>query len=92
MNYTEAYREIYKIIARLDLPHEKVHNASLRICNALNDIYIYSHRQFPEVIDDINKVVEKYAHHMRVGGYDIDDKITEKDRIFIREDGLKNNK
>lgn len=85
MNYTETYKKIYQVISSLDLPHEKTHRASLRIANALSDIYIYSNKQFPEILPAILEIAQNFCAEAKVGGYDLDDK-------GINATGLKNSK
>lgn len=85
MNYTQTYRKIYEVLSVLDIPHEKRHNSSLRITNALSDIYIYTNRQFPEVLPVILEIAQDFCSEAQIGGYDLDD-----DRI--KAFGLKNNK
>lgn len=74
MNYTKVYRDVYEILSKIGLPHEKLHSASLRITNALSDIYVYTNKQFPEVLGDIMKLAEEFCSQVRFGGYDLDDK------------------
>lgn len=74
MNYTETYRKIYSIISELDLPHEKKHTAALRIADALNNVYMYTHKQFPELMDKILNAVQDFCDDVKLGGYDLDDK------------------
>lgn len=76
MNYTETYRKIYEVLSVLDLAHEKKHNASLRITSALNDIYVYTNKQFPEVLPAILDIAQEFCVNTKKGGYDIDDKGT----------------
>lgn len=73
MNYTETYKKIYSIISETNLPHEKVHKASLRIADALNDICVYTNRQFPEMMDKIMEAAEDFYSKVKIGGYDLDD-------------------
>lgn len=73
MNYTETYKKIYSIISETNLPHENIHRASLRISDALNDICVYTDRQFPEMMDKIMKAAEEFCNRVRLGGYDLDD-------------------
>lgn len=74
MNYTETYRKVYEALSKTQLPHEKMHNASLRITDALNSIFTYTNRQFPEVMDDIMDVVKDFSSSIKIGGYDLDDR------------------
>lgn len=74
MNYTKVYRSIYNVLSETNLAHEKLHNASLRIANALSDIYIYTNKQFPEALDDILKIAEDFCAEAKIGGYDLDDR------------------
>ena len=99
MNYTETYRRIYSIISKVDIPHEKKHTATLRIADALNDILIYTKRQFPEVMDEILMAVQDFCDDVKIGGYDLDDKgfpIGKEDIIYYKDGtsfaGEKNNK
>lgn len=73
MNYTETYNQIYKIIEKVNLPHEKTHIASLRIADALNEIYVYTNKQFPEILSEILQAAEEFCAEAKFGGYDLDD-------------------
>lgn len=73
MNYTDTYRKIYEVISNLDLPHEKKHHAALRIADSLSQIYIYSNRQFPEILPEILEVAKEFLTDAKIGGYDLDD-------------------
>jgi hypothetical protein len=66
MNYTEFYKKVYNTMSHLDIPHEKKHNASLRIVNAMTDIYLYTNKQFPEIMEDIMDVVEEFSKTVKV--------------------------
>ena len=74
MNYTDTYKKIYEVVSKLGLPHDNTHNASLRIADALNDIYVYTNRQFPEILPEILHIAEGFCADAKVGGYDLDDK------------------
>ena len=74
MNYTETYNKVYSALSKTNLPHERLHNASLRITDALNYIYSYTHRQFPDMMEDVMAVVNDFASSNKIGGYDLDDK------------------
>jgi len=74
MNYTKVYRQVYEVLSKTGLEHEKIHNASLRITNALSEIYIYTNKQFPEALDPILQIAENFCSQVKVGGYDLDDK------------------
>lgn len=73
MNYTKVYRTIYETLSQTGLEHEKIHNASLRITNALSDIYIYTNRQFPEALNQVLEIAENFYSNVKLGGYDLDD-------------------
>lgn len=91
MNYTDTYRRIYETISNVDLPHEKVHRAALKITDSLSEIYMYSNRQFPEKLPDILEIAEVFCAEAKLGGYDIDDKGYPVG-YGIKADGLKNSK
>jgi len=68
-DYTQAYRDIYDVIKRDNVPHENAHNASLQIANALSDIFLLS-----EGYDiDIIPILKNAMSSIVVGGYDLDD-------------------
>ena len=73
MNYTKVYRSVYETLSKTGLDHEKIHNASLRITNALSDIYIYTNRQFPEALDQVLELAENFYSKVKLGGYDLYD-------------------
>lgn len=73
MNYTDTYRKIYEVISELDLPHERKHHAALRITDSLSQIYIYSNRQFPEILPDILEIAKDFCAEAKTGGYELDD-------------------
>ncbi len=74
MNYTRTYKKIYKKLNQTNLPHEKIHSASLRITEALNDIYVFSKENFPDLTKDIAGILEQTCSEIKFGGYDLDDK------------------
>lgn len=74
MNYTECYKQIYAAISKLDIPHENINKATLRITDALNDIFVYTKMQFPSIINEIMDIVEDFSTTVKLGGYDLDDK------------------
>lgn len=74
MSYTENYNKIYAVIRKADLPHEKAHKAALRITDALNDIFVYTNKQFPSMMDEVMKIVEEFTATVKLGGYDLDDR------------------
>jgi hypothetical protein len=91
MNYTDTYRKIYEVISDLDLPHEKKHRAALKITDSLSQIYMYSNKQFPEVLPQILEIAKDFCADAKIGGYDLDDK----GQILgfgINATGLNNNK
>ena len=65
MNYTETYNRIYSALSTIDITHEKRHNSSIRITDALNDIYSYINRQFPEAMGDIMSIVEEFSNSIK---------------------------
>lgn len=73
MNYTQTYRKIYEVLNILDLPHDKKHSASLRIANALSDIYIYTNKQFPEVLPVVLEIAQDFCAEAQADGYDLND-------------------
>ena len=91
MNYTDTYRKIYEVISILDLSHEKKHQAALRIADSLSQIYIYSNRQFPEVLPQILDIAKDFCADAKIGGYDLDDK-GYPNGFGINATGLNNNK
>lgn len=75
MNYTETYRKIYDLFADSDISHEQINRASLRIANAIHDIYAFTQRQAPGLVDQVASVVEEFSSNIRkVGSYDLDEK------------------
>ena len=74
MNYTETYKKIYSIISQANLAHNKTHVAALRISDALNDIFVYTNKQFPELLDQILSATQDFCDDIKIGGYDLDDK------------------
>lgn len=74
MNYTETYKKIYSIISEANLSHDKTHVAALRISDALNDIFVYTNRQFPELMNQILNAAQDFCDDIKIGGYDLDDK------------------
>ena len=74
MNYTETYKKIYSIICQANLAHDKKHVAALRISDALNDIFVYTNKQFPELLDQILSATQDFCDDIKIGGYDLDDK------------------
>lgn len=80
MNYTETYRKIYDLFSNLDITHEAANRASLRIANALHDIYSFTQRQAPHIIDEVASIVQEFSSNVKdnksyiIGGYDLDDK------------------
>lgn len=75
MNYTETYRKIYSLFSSLGIDHEAINKASLRITNAIHDIYAYTQRQAPELVDQVASIVEEFSSNIKkVGSYDLDDK------------------
>lgn len=91
MDYTKLYRDIYSVISEVDLPHERKHKASIRIADALSDIYIYTNKQFPEAMEKILEIAENFISQVKIGGYDLDDK-GYPIGLGTRAAGLKNNK
>ena len=73
MNYTETYNKIYSAISKSNMPHEHLHNAALRITDALNNIYCYTNAQFPDMMEDVIDVVIDFSTQLKFGGYDLDD-------------------
>lgn len=65
MNYTQIYNKVYEAISKTELSHEKLHRASLRITDALNDIFVYTNVQFPEVMEDIMNVVNEFSNSIK---------------------------
>ncbi len=61
LDYTSIYRKIYSAIERDGLPHEEIHKASLRISNALWDIYLFTQEQPPEITDIIIGTLEDFG-------------------------------
>ena len=49
-DYTQTYREIYTVIKKDSIPHEHAHNATLKICNALSDLYLSCEGYDPDLI------------------------------------------
>jgi len=74
VSYTENYNKIYAVICKADLPHEKTHKAALRITDALNDIFVYTKKQFPSMMDEVMNIVEDFTATVKLGGYDLDDR------------------
>ena len=74
MNYTETYNKVYSDLTKNNLPHEKLHSAALRITNALGDIYCYTNKQFPDMMEDIMNIVSDFSSNNKIGGYDLDDR------------------
>jgi hypothetical protein len=91
MNYTDTYRKIYEVISDLDLPHEKKHNAAIKISDSLSEIYMYSSEQFPQVLSQILEVAKDFCTDARIGGYDLDDHGNPVG-LGTRATGLNNNK
>ncbi|MEY4334021.1 MAG: hypothetical protein RLZZ196_2764 [Bacteroidota bacterium] len=65
MNYTEVYNKIYKAISNANLSHEKAHNASVRITDALNDIFVYTKMQFPEIMEEVMDIVGEFSSSIK---------------------------
>jgi hypothetical protein len=74
MNYTETYNKVYSALSESNLPHEKLHTSALRITDALNNIYCYTNKQFPDMMEEIMNVVNDFSSSIKFGGHDIDDK------------------
>jgi hypothetical protein len=91
MDYTDTYRKIYEVISTLDLSHEKKHHAALKIADSLSQIYIYSNKQFPEVLPEIFEIAKDFCADIKIGGYDLDDHGNPVG-FEIKATGLKNNK
>lgn len=65
LDYTSIYREVYSVIKKDNMPHEIAHNASLRISEAISDIYLFTKEYSGEALDIIKN---------QFGGFDLDDK------------------
>lgn len=74
MNYTETYNKVYSALQKSNLPHENLHRSALRITNALSDIYCYTNKQFPDIMEDVMNIVNDFSSTDKIGGYDLDDK------------------
>lgn len=74
MNYTETYNKVYSALSKTELTHVAKHNSSLRITDALNDVFSYTISNFPDIIEDIINVVNEFSSSVKTGGYDLDDK------------------
>jgi len=62
LDYTSIYRRIYSVIKTDKIPHEEAHKASLKISNALADIYLHSIEQPPEITDIIIETIEAFEN------------------------------
>lgn len=72
-DYTQVYREIYSIVKKEDTPHELAHNTSLKITNALSDLFLssqgYDLELIPIIINAMTNMIDQ-----KFGGYDLDDR------------------
>ena len=59
MNYTEIYNRIYKSLDKKNLNHDDKHSASLKITNAVWDLYINTSDNYPETFTTISHPVCK---------------------------------
>jgi hypothetical protein len=60
MDYTKTYRSIYSAIKTEHLSHELVHNVSIRIVNAISDLYIYEKEQDISSLPDVEELIKKF--------------------------------
>jgi hypothetical protein len=61
-DYTKTYSFVYSKIKNENIPHEYAHRSSLKICDALWDIWLFSQEHAPEIektIKEIFSVVSK---------------------------------
>jgi hypothetical protein len=76
MNYTEIYNRIYKSLDKKNLNHDDKHSASLKITNAVWDLYINTSDNYPETFVAISNLhLEEISSELQViGGHDLDDR------------------
>ena len=78
MNYTEIYNRIYKSLDKKNLNHDDKHTASLKITNAVWDLYINTSDNYPETFTTISNLfemlhLEEISSELQViGGHDLD--------------------
>jgi hypothetical protein len=80
MNYTEIYNKIYKSLDKKNLNHDDKHAASLKITNAVWDLYINTSDNYPETFTTISNLFEMLhleeisSKLQATGGHDLDDR------------------
>jgi hypothetical protein len=60
MDYTKTYKKIYSAIKTEHLPHELVHNVSIRIVDAINDLYLYEKKEDLSSLPSVQELIKKF--------------------------------
>lgn len=60
MDYTKIYRNVYSAIKTNEIPHELAHNVSLRIVDAVTDLYLYEKDNDLSSLPDIENLIKKF--------------------------------
>ena len=71
-DYTQVYKDIYNVIKKDNIPHEQAHNASLKISNALSDLFLSSEGYDIDIIPILTQAMIGIVSD-KFGGYDLDD-------------------
>lgn len=72
LDYTQIYREVYSIVKKENIPHELAHSTSLKITNAVSDLFLYSEGYDSELIPILINAMTNIVND-KFGGYDLDD-------------------
>lgn len=71
-DYTQVYRQVYDVIKKDNIPHTHAHSASLKICNALSDLFLFSEGYDEEIIPILTQAMVGIVGE-KFGSYDLDD-------------------
>jgi len=60
IDYTQLYRNVYAAVKTDEMPHNLAHNVSVRIANAICDLYLYERENDLSSLPDISDLMKKF--------------------------------
>lgn len=60
MDYTKIYRNVYSAIKTVEMPHELAHNVSIRIVDAITDLYLYEKENDLSSLPNVEDLMKKF--------------------------------
>jgi hypothetical protein len=60
MDYTKIYRNVYSAVKTQEIPHQLAHNVSIRIAEAVGDLYKYEKENDIISLPNVEHLIKKF--------------------------------